>query len=162
MKKVISLLTVLLTTILFSYPVLAEQNETMTVEVNIIAEFIPEDIISIEVPDYVFLGSVNEGDSTDNAKIYVNNSGTVDITITPQLANPNDEIFQNLYFKNTLAGNKSKIGDYSFNIAKPSTLGGKRAEYMYMWLDLATYNKDITQDLIGEKTDILFIATPTA
>lgn len=162
MKKVVSFLFLLLT-ILFSYPVIADQNETMTVEVNVIAELIPQDTISIEVPDYVFLGSINEGDSTDKAKIYVNNTGTVDVTITPQLVNQNDEIFQNLYFQNRQTGNNSiihQIGDYSFNIAKPSAINGKRAEYMYMWLDLATYNKDIIEDLLGKKTDILFIATP--
>lgn len=141
----------------------AAQNETMFVEANILAESIPQDLISIEVPDYIFLGDVNEHDSSDKAKIYVNNTGTVDVTITPQLADPNDEIFQNLYFQNRQTGNNSRvyqIGQYSFDILKPSSAGGKRSEYFYMWLDLTDYPDDITEDLLGQKTEIVFIALP--
>ena len=143
--------------------IFAAQNETMIVEADIYAEVIPEDVISIEVPDYVFLGEVNESEESDKAKIYVNNTGTVNVTITPQLVNQGNKIFQNLYFQNRMRGNNSvifKIGDYSLNIAKPSSIGGKRSEYFYMWLDLSSYNEDITYNLIGEQEELLFVALP--
>lgn len=149
--------------IFFIWGVFAAQNETMAVEVNIFAQYTPEDTISIEVPDFIFLGDVNEGDSTIKSRIYVNNTGTVDVTITPRLADSGDEIFQNLYFQNRQSGNNSqiyRIGDYSFSILKPSAINGKRSEYFYMWLDLANFNDDITEDLIGQRSEVIFMALP--
>lgn len=165
MKSGLLILFLLSGIILFSSSntIFAAQNETMVVEANIIAELTPQDVISIEVPDYIFLGDVNERDSSDKARIYVNNTGTVDVTITPILDDATDDIFQYLYFQNRQTGNNSQvynIGEYSFSIAKPSTLDGKRSEYFYMWLNLTDYSDDITQDIIGQTGQITFIALP--
>ena len=73
--------------------------------------------VPIEVPDYIFLGNVSKGEETDKAKIYVNNTGNVNVTITPQLKDLSDEIFRNLYFQNRQTGNNSairRIGNYNF------------------------------------------------
>src|SRR3989344_7912271 len=89
MKKRALFILILLSA-LFSFYVSAGQNETMTVEANIFAEEIYQDIISIEVPDYIFLGNVSKGEETEKAKIYVNNTGNVNVTITPQLKDLSD------------------------------------------------------------------------
>jgi hypothetical protein len=141
----------------------AGQNETMTIEVNVLVPEIPPDTISIEVPDYLFMDDVMVGESTDKFQIYVNNTGNVDITITPTLVDSDDSIFSNLYFQNRKTGNNSQeynIGDYKFDILKPSEVGAKRTEYFWMWLDLTNFNENIGEDIIGEKTDITFIALP--
>ena len=161
MKKRALFILILLSA-LFSFYVSAGQNETMTVEANIFAEEIYQDIISIEVPDYIFLGNVSKGEETDKAKIYVNNTGNVNVTITPQLKDLSDEIFRNLYFQNRQTGNNSairRIGNYNFNIEKPSA-GGKRSEYFYMWLDLTDFEESIIENRMGERAEITFIALP--
>lgn len=143
--------------------VLAGQNETMVVEANIFADPVLEDVISIEVPDYVFLGNVSRGEKTEKIRINVNNTGTVNITVTPELNNPLDKIFSNIYCQSRQTGNYStiyKIGSYSFDIEAPSSLGGKRSEYFYMWLNLTDYEESIPNDMIGEREQITFVALP--
>ena len=146
--------------VLFIVPFISAQNKTMQVEVNLIANQVP-DMISIEVPDHIFLGDVTKGEATDKSQIYVNNTGNVGIKITPQLSNA-DEIFSNLYFQSRQSGNNSveyKIGDYNFNITKPSA-GGKKSEYFWMWLDLTDYDQDIEQTRMGLTGDVVFVALP--
>ena len=141
----------------------AAQNDTMIVEVNILAPEIPNNTVSIEVPDYLFMEDIMVGESTDKFRIDVNNTGNVNITVTPLLQDLNDEIFSNLYFQNRQSGNNSQeymLGDYSFNISKPSTPGGKRSEYFWMWLDLTNFEGNIEEDIIGRRADLLFIALP--
>ena len=60
--KAIFLLIAVLAIIIFnSFFILAEQNETMTVEINLIANQVSQ-MISIEVPDHIFLGNVTKGE----------------------------------------------------------------------------------------------------
>jgi len=141
----------------------AEQNDTMIVEVNVLAPELPENTVSIEVPDYLFMEDIMVGESTEKFQVYVNNTGNVNITVTPLLQDLNDEIFSNLYFQDRKTGNNSQeyiLGDYSFNIPKPSTSGGKRSEYFWMWLDLTNFEGEIEEDIMGRRADLLFIAVP--
>ncbi len=141
--------------------VLASQNDTMIVEVDILSST-SVDAVSIEVPDHVFLGNVTKGKKTDEFQVYVNNTGTVNITVTPTLAS-NDDIFSNLYFwyRQTSDWPKQKIGDFSFNIQKP-TSSGVRKDHFSMWLDLTNYTGDINGNLIGDEKEITFVALPRA
>src|SRR3989338_3529064 len=137
-------------------------NDTLTVEINVLANE-GSSSISIEVPDSLYMGEINEGGVTDKFQVYINHTGNVNITITPELESPYHSIFNNLYFQDSKTGNNSQefqIGDYSFSIAKPST-SGKRSEYFWMWLDLAQHTEDIADDKIGVKADIRFIALPS-
>ncbi len=137
----------------------AAQNDTMIVEVDIIAY---QDIVSIEVSDKVILNDIIEGEdgydnSSNTAKINISNTGTVDVIVTPKLNNPNDEIFSYLYFqtKKKSTWPKQRIGDFSFNISKGDN------DYFYMWLNLTDINKNIiTEDRPGTKTNITFFAIP--
>ena len=141
--------------------VYAQQNDSMIVEVDIFASAPPGDLVGIEVPDHVFLDDITFGEIGNKSQVYVNNTGSVNITITPQLS-ASDAIFSNLYFQSRKTGNNSqefKIGEYSFNIEKPST-GGKRAEYFWMWLDLSNFSGDTDNDLLAEQEQITFVALP--
>ena len=160
--KVAFLLTFVLAVGMFnSMFIFAEQNETMAVEINLISNQASQ-MISIEVPDHVFLGNVTKGDKTDKHRVDVNNTGNVDIIITPLLKETSDGIFSNLYFQSKQSNSSpiSNIGEYSFNISKPSTQGGKRSEYCWMWLDLTDYQEDIEEDRIGLTGDVIFVALP--
>ncbi len=148
--------------ILILIPVgLAQQNGTMTVKVNVTGLTTEEDTISIEVPDSVSLKNVMEGEKTDNVNVHLNNTGSIAITITPQLSDPEDILFQNIYFKNTdtISTQPQRIGNYSLNIARPSIIGTKKEGHCWMGLDLTNFTGKIsgTQE---RQTDILFIALP--
>lgn len=153
MNKAILLALVLTFSISF---VLAE--ERMTVEIDI---QIPQDEVRIEVPDYVDLGEINwtyQSKSQRSDQIYVNNTGTVNVTVTPEL-DGNDEIFENLYFTKRLSGqyyNWTKIGDWSLDIERPS--GSYRSDYFYMILDLTDFNGEINETIIGHTADVVFVA----
>jgi len=60
-------------------------SDTMTVEANIFANTGGGNstIIRVEVPDYLFFGNVTNFDKSEELKVYVNNTGNVDITVTP-------------------------------------------------------------------------------
>ena len=140
-------------------------NATMTVEANIM-EFAEESVeeVSIKVPDYIFLGEVTkENPVSDEVKIYINNTGKVPVRITPQLKEGNNDIFKNLFFRTTKTSNGTdvipvKIGNYFLDIDKPSSGSNYRSKYFYMKLDLTDFSGEINQDLIGYKTEIIFLA----
>lgn len=140
-------------------------NATMTVEVDLVGfnETLTPDV-SIEVPEHVFLGNLTKsGLVSDEVKVEINNTGKVNITITPQLKDSSEKILSYLFFRtrksssNTELNKFYKIGDYNLDIEKPSS-GGKRSEYCYMRLDLKDYSESINQDMIGYKSDVIFIA----
>ncbi len=142
-------------------------NETMIVEANILGfanvTEIPE--VSIEVPDYIFLGNVTRDEPvSDNKRIDINNTGKVNITVTPQLKDPDEEIFSYLFFRTRQSSSNPelntlyRIGEYSLNIDKPRIGIGK--EYCYIKLDLTDFNGRIDEDLFGYKADIIFLAMP--
>jgi len=136
----------------------AESNDTMIVEADIFA-----DIISIEVPDYIFLGSLTNDGVSKKSRVDVNNTGTVAIRVTPYLKNGPDEIFDNLFFQNRQSGNNSivyGIGEYGFSIDAPSSAGAKRSEYFRMWLNLTDSDLNLDEDLMGYENEIVFVALP--
>ncbi len=120
--------------------------------------------ISIQVPDFIDLGNTTEIGASEELRIYVNNTGTGAITVTPRLINYTDDIFQNLYFREykTSGGNPvipSQIGNWSFNISAPAGGESFRSKYFYMQLDLSDAGIDVTSDLIGHQAHVRFFAT---
>lgn len=122
------------------------------------------EVVSIDVPDFVDLGNVTIGfetDPTSNDKIYIRNTGTYNVSISPRLANPFDPIFRNLYFTWRLSGNKSgysPIGQFSFDIPWSGKLGEYKEDYIYPKLDLRNMS-NIDANLINYEQDVIFIAT---
>lgn len=143
-------------------------NDTMVVEVNLVGFGNESSFegVSIEVPDYVFLGNLTKNELlSEEVSIQINNTGSVPIRVTPQLVNSNENIFSYLFFrlqKTTSTNNTDlikfyKIGNFSVDIAKPTT-GSKAKKTVYMQLNLTDYPEAIDQDVIGHKADIVFLA----
>lgn len=121
--------------------------------------------ISVQVPGFIGLGNVSEVGVSEELKIYINNTGTGDITVTPRLVNYTDNIFQNLYFREfkTSGGNPvplRQIGNWNVNISAPSSGQTLRSKYFYMQLDLSHSDVDVTSDLRGHQANVRFFATP--
>jgi hypothetical protein len=153
------LVVVLIASILLLAP-FALANDTMNAEIDII---VPEPVVSVQVPESVFLGNMTWGygsPKTGNVKVDINNTGNVDVLVTPVLAEP-DTIFDYLWMTKRLSGpsqNWAVIGEWSMDIAKPTTLGGVRKDYFYTKLDLAEFEGELNESMIGHHADILFIA----
>jgi hypothetical protein len=143
---------------------LGSAGDTSSFEVNLVKEEANTDSLSITVSDKFSFGNITKGQKSEEYQFYVNNTGTVAITVTPKLTNISEKIFSNLYFREqktkTISGVSTdvpftKIGQYSFNISKP-TSGGVKSDYTYMVLDLTNYNENVSSDIIGHKADIKF------
>jgi hypothetical protein len=142
-------------------------NDTMTVEVDLIGFNVsePGEGVGIEVQDYIYLGNVTkENLESDELKVYINNTGNVDVTVTPELVNSSEKIFSYLYFREHKTSNGTavipqKIGNYSLDIDKPSSGKSIRSASVYMHLNLTNYPDKIS-DEIGHRTKVLFIAMP--
>ena len=120
------------------------------------------DIISISVNESFNFGNVEKGKQSSEYEFFINNTGNVAIRVTPKLMDTSEEIFSYLYMRDqkTSGGEAvpfAKIGDFSLDIAKPTT-GGSRTGDFYMILNLTNYNESITSDVIGHKTDVKFVA----
>lgn len=136
----------------------ADDIELMTVETDI---FVPEDIVSIQVPDYVYVGNITTTNSkleTDDIILDINNTGNVDIIVTPELADEGETIFSYLYFARTTSDPYRRIGDWSLNISKPSSEGGVRKQSFHLKLDLDEYPGDFTDSIFNHKADVRFVA----
>jgi len=163
MKIPYLILAFLLGSIMFFYFTSA-LNDTMTVEANIFANAGNNStIIRVEVPDYLFFGNVTNFGMSEELRVYVNNTGNVDITVTPDLLNSTEVIFSNLYLRkfrtsNGTAVNFTRIGDFSFNINRPSSGQTFNDEYFYIMLDLTNNPQNITNNLIGHRTNVKFFA----
>ena len=92
---------------------------------------------------------------TEKVKVYINNTGNVNVTVTPQLVDSNEDLFKNLYFARRTTVPYEKIGLWSMNISKSSS--GLEKDYFWMKLDLGDYTGEVNEE-IGHKSDIVFIA----
>ena len=131
-------------------------NEYMEVEANILSN---AKIVSIEVPDYIFFGNLTKGEWSDEMLIKVNNTGNVDVEVTPELVNSSEEIFSYTSFRLQKTSNGTQVpltrlGAFSFDVEKQDD------ESFYMSLDLRNYPQDIPEDMMGHKSEIRFVAMP--
>ncbi len=142
--------------------------DVITFEANIFDNASARPVLELEVPDFVFLGNVTVGEKSNEVHIYINNTGTVDALITPELVNSGEDIFNYLYFRgqktHTVNGTSGvpvpfeRIGDFSFTANKPTTGNNFNAEDFYSILDLTNYSGSITGDLIGRRADVKLVA----
>jgi len=147
----------------------ADDNNVMTVEVNLVGfDAGAGDYVSIEVPEYIYLGSVNSSKSMFNeTKVYMNNTGNLSITITPMVLTDSKGIMNYLSFRetrtHTVNGSSQdtpfiKIGDFNFNVAKPTPLGSKKSKYFYMSLNLTDFDGSVSGENVNYSGQIKFLA----
>ncbi len=147
-KGVVVLLTLLLASPLCS----AEQ--VMRVNADVIG-----DIVSLSIPNEVFLGNVSRGFKTnESVQVTLTNTGNTDIAVTPELLEQ-DSLFSNLYFKRIQSESFKRIGEFVLNISRPAEIGGMRQQGMYMKLDLTDYTGSIDAGVNRRYADVRFIVT---
>ena len=129
----------------------AEENDTMVIEAQILTGFEGgnESIISIEVPDYFFMGNVTAGKLSDEQNISIKNNGNVKIKISAELVNQNDNIFTNLLMRES-SSKYMPIDKFNMNISSAK-------KNVYMKLNL-TDVEGIENTFIAQN-QIRFIAT---
>lgn len=147
-------LAFIIVTSMFNFSFVGAGN-SMNVEADIIAN---PPVISVQVPDRVYLGSVSPGGETNRTKVSLNNTGNVAIVITPILTNSSEVLMKNIYFARRTTESYKKVGDFSMNLSKPTTPGGVEEDYFYMKLDLTNYNQILTKNLTGYTSEIVFYA----
>jgi hypothetical protein len=125
----------------------------LTLESNIL-----KSTASVSVPDKIVIGDVAKGYSVRSDKVYINNTGNIDISVTPQLVNTTEIFYNYLYFSTTATSGFKSFGNFSFNITKPDDLGNSSTDYIYIKLDLTNYAGNITQDYISYQKSIRFVA----
>jgi hypothetical protein len=150
MKK--SLIIIIIFSLICLGFVYASVSETMRVSADIL-----EPVVSISVPDSIFIGETTKGYITNKTKIAIENTGTTNIKVTPMLEEGYEGIFENLYFQRVLDDPLTKIGEFEINIARPSAMGGSRKNETYIYLDLTDYSGSIEEDLT-EEIDLIFWA----
>jgi len=133
-------------------------NDIITFEANIIADSTEEPTIRISVPDYINLGNVSVGGKSQEIRVFINNTGSVDVIVTPELMNSSEEIFSYLYFREQKT---RTINGTSTNVPF-SRLGNFRNDFneedFYTILDLTDFNGNLNNNLIGHRANVKFIA----
>jgi hypothetical protein len=147
--------------------VFAEDNATTIIQVDLIGfNSSSSDEIGIEVPDKIDLGELNNNNKvSDEEGIQINNTGTIDIRVTPQLVDGDEEIFKWLFFRTQKSDKEGimnisyKIEDYYLDINKPLTGKTFNHAHCYVQLNLTDFSGRITEDIEDYKTEIVFLAT---
>jgi len=134
---------------------LESTNDNMTVRTNVL-----QSEISISVPNEIIFQDITSGYLSERQDLDIENTGTVDIEITPQLPNYAEGIFDYLAFQEILSDPMTAIRFISFEIMKPENVGGTRSSNIYMYLDLQEYNEDIVTDMIDHEAEVVFWAVP--
>ncbi|MFA5723395.1 MAG: hypothetical protein WC979_04000 [Candidatus Pacearchaeota archaeon] len=138
-------------------------NDTMVVEVDLVGF---TSFVGIQVPNQVSLGNLSKSSmKTKEIKVDINNTGNVDVIITPILKENSNEIFNYLYFRfQKTVGNitiqPEKIGNWSIGIEKPTGDDEYKKGSFYMQLDLNKYDNKIREDMLNQKAEIIFYAMP--
>jgi len=139
-------------------------NDTMTVEVDLVDFTPPVPFVGIEVPNEISIGNLSKKTMKSEEKlIYINNTGNVNISVTPYLLDSSEEIFRYLYFRfqktvNNTPIKPEKIGNWSLKIEKPDEGEEYRKVSFYMQLNLTDYDKEIKEDILGHRAEIIFYA----
>ena len=114
-------------------------------------------VIQINVPDKALIENSTPGYVSSEDSFLIQNTGTVDVSITPSLVSASDPIYRYLYFRES-SGSSRPIGVFSMNISKPSSFPGTNSKTFYYKLDLRNFNGTLTQNLLGYQSDVKFIA----
>ena len=91
--------------------------------------------------------------------MYINNTGNIDITVTPELTNDTEEIFSYLFFQRVQSDTPVQIGSFSVDISKPSS-GEKKSQRTYVTLDLREFDGELDDDITNHQANVIFWALP--
>ncbi len=135
----------------------AADTDEMIVTVDVLATE-----ISISVPDRIAFTDIAAGYLSEDQGFELTNSGTTDITVTPNLdSSYNGTIFQNLKFDTVKTDPEMEdIGIFDVEVEKPNVAGGEREQQLYAWLDLSGYDGTINENLEAHQATIVFTAVP--
>ncbi|HLD54999.1 MAG TPA: hypothetical protein VJB35_01940 [Candidatus Nanoarchaeia archaeon] len=159
MKNLI-ILSLLCFIIIGNLNALTNENAQGSDSMNIKADILKSSV-SINVPDNITFEQITKGYLSERKDLNIENTGTTDINVIPLLEeNYTEGIFDHISFKKTLSANLTRIGNFEFEIKKPTTMGGIKTEGIYMHLDLTGFEGEIQNDLIGHNTNIIFWAIP--
>ena len=131
----------------------------MIVEANFVGY--GEQFINIIVPDYIYLGKVDKDNPISSLEplIRINNTGNVNVIVTPELASGSPAVFNYTYFRKqkTSTTNPSlnvshQIGEYNISIKKMDD------ETFYMRLNLTDFEGILPSDNLNLSATIKFIA----
>jgi hypothetical protein len=138
------------------------ENYTMTLEANVFVTGPTgcTENLDIQAPGLISFGDINIGQETNKSKIYINNTGTVNVTITPLLESSSERIFNYTYFQRRTTDVWKQIGSWSFNLSASSTCGGVNDDYFYAKLNLINYPYSETQNLTNHKANITLWVMP--
>lgn len=132
----------------------ANVQETSTIIVSIY----PQEV-SISVPDEILFPDLAPGYISPEVGFNIINDGTEDITISGSIAYDDDIITANrLLLKKNLVDNLTMSEEFSFEILKPTLVGGTRTEKIFAVFDLTDVNADFSEPLINQTHDLTFTA----
>ena len=135
---------------------LDDNSDTMVVRANIL-----KSEVGISVPETIVFSDITQGYLSDRVDVEILNTGTVDVSITPELdENYNDTIFQNVVFRKILADPFTNVNYFDFEISKPAIVGDARPQNIYMYLNLEDYETEISEDILNHEAEIIFTAMP--
>ena len=154
---------ILITLTVLSAIILVSANNTVKIEANILSN---DSYLEIEVSTNISFGNVQKGQKSSEKTIYINNTGTEDISVIPLLPDSYSGAFEYLFFReqqsdiNGIKNISNKIGDFTMNVSKPASGSTVRKEQFYTRLDLTNYQDQIFGNLIGHTTNLTIIAVP--
>jgi len=122
------------------------------------------EIVSVEVPNEIDFGKVMEGYSVElnsSQKIDIVNTGTVNISVRPELVDGNDIIYDNLYFRRVQSDDWERIGDYRIEIPWSGQVDKNVTKDIYAKLDLTSLKGVVGSDLLGYEGRVRFVAVST-
>jgi len=112
--------------------------------------------ISIEVPDYLYLGEITkENPISEEISIKINNTGNIDVVVILVLPTGSPEVFNYLYFRKYKTSNginviPDRIGSYEVNVSSKSTTN------FYMSLNLTDFNGTLNSNNININSSVQF------
>jgi len=131
-----------------------DSNDTMVVRADIV-----KSSIGISVPESVFFGDITSGYISERQSVDINNIGTVDIRVVPELEEGYDgEYFDYLGFRKILDDPLEMIGYFEIEVEKPASVGGVRNQNVYMYLDLTDYPGEIETNVDHHEAEVIFWA----
>lgn len=128
-------------------------------ETTVVVDVIKE-TISIDVPESINFGTIAKGYVSDRKDVDIVNTGNIDLMITPEVSQDyTGEIFDYISFRKILTDDPVKIGLFSIDVEKPTTLGDTKTTGFYSFLDLEKYPYPINQSEENHNSSIVFWAT---
>lgn len=142
-------------------------NSTLTVSVDLV-----EPAARVEInPSSADFGEITKGYTTSFRNITFNNTGNLDIAISPVLNGEAHEIFSYLEFNTASCSESSDSGWHNMsyysntsrnallNLKKPDAYGGQNTDYSCIRLNLQDYSSDIPANA-SLSADVTFWVMP--